>query len=79
MVICEVCQERMELLVQVSWALLQMSIARPARTCTYLLLTPLGVLQINAPLDELPQAIYRTFYIYTCKKASCMSKKHLGR
>ena len=31
------------------------------------------LLQINAPLDDLPQAIYRTFYVYTCRKAACLS------
>lgn len=30
------------------------------------------LLQMNCPLDELPQAIYRTFYVYTCRKSSCL-------
>ena len=31
------------------------------------------MLQINAPLDDKPQATYRTFYVYSCRKASCLN------
>lgn len=31
------------------------------------------VMQINAPLDEIPGATYRAFYVYSCKKASCLA------
>jgi len=33
------------------------------------------ILQINAPLDNNPAAIYRTFYVYSCTKASCLAAK----
>lgn len=37
------------------------------------------LMQINAPLEEIPAAIYRTFYVYSCRKASCLDKPQQGR